>query len=58
MRSNLLQNTNNAFLSVSKISKFQDKWYMFKNLRDGKGRLLSRFVRRAKLREYIKAKRG
>ena len=37
-----------------KESVFQGLWYNFKNLKDGKPRLLPRFVRRAKLRIRVK----
>ena len=35
-------------------SVFQGLWHNFKNLKDGKTRLLPRFVRRAKLRIRVK----
>lgn len=37
-----------------KESVFQGLWHNFKGLRDGKDRLLPRFVRRAKLRICVK----
>ena len=37
-----------------KETVFQGLWHNFKNLKDGKSRLLPRFVRRAKLRIRVK----
>lgn len=38
----------------AKDSRYSDVWYKFKGLKDKGGKLLPRFVRRAKLRAYVK----
>ncbi|WP_169753465.1 hypothetical protein [Campylobacter mucosalis] len=38
----------------AKSSEYSGVWYQFKGLKDKSGKLLPRFVRRAKLRIYVK----
>ena len=43
-------------LFALKESEFQAYWSMFKNLKDSKNRLLPRYVRRAKLKTFVKGR--
>ncbi|WP_170000329.1 hypothetical protein [Campylobacter sp. RM9328] len=38
----------------AKDSQYSGVWYKFKGLKDKSGKLLPRFVRRAKLKAYVK----
>ena len=43
-------------LFALKESEFQAYWSMFKNLKDSKNRPLPRYVRRAKLQNFVKGR--